>query len=46
MSNESFIQLFIEFGPAEFQGATLWVSRAEDTSIQNEGEVIVEQFLF
>lgn len=43
MNHESFIQLFIEFGPAEFQGATLWINRTEYTSVPKESEVIDEE---
>jgi hypothetical protein len=40
MKNESFIQLFIEFDPSEFQGAVLWLPEASLSRAVSESEVV------
>lgn len=40
MNEQSFIQLLIEFGPAELQGAIIWVPAPWRRRTRLEGEVI------
>ncbi len=40
MYRQSFIQLLIEFGPAELQGAILWVPAPRCRKTRTESEVI------
>jgi hypothetical protein len=40
MNYEPFIQLFIEFGPLEFQGAILWLPETLPSPAVSESEVI------
>jgi hypothetical protein len=40
MNEQTFIQLLIEFGPAEFQGAMIWIPAPMRDGTRKEGEVM------
>jgi hypothetical protein len=40
MNEQTFIQLLIEFGPAEFQGAMIWIPSPMRDGIRQESEVM------
>jgi hypothetical protein len=40
MNEQTFIQLLIEFGPAEFQGAMIWIPAPRRDGVRKESEVM------